>query len=206
MIDRKKKLKIIQSFLLILAILIIYLTYYDKQIDNEEEIISSAIKEKVKKQINTSESGVNEIFFNVEYNGLDLNGNRYILKSKEAYLDEKKEEIVYMSEVNAVFYFKDNTVLYISSDKGIYNNKTLNMNFDTNVKAEYLNSKLFAEKAEYSNTENYLSIYGDVRINDIKGNLIADKLFFDITKEQLDITSFNDDKINANVNLNEKRF
>ena len=111
-----------------------------------------------------------------------------------------------MSEVNAVFYFKDNTVLYISSDKGIYNNKTLNMNFDTNVKAEYLNSKLFAEKAEYSNTENYLSIYGDVRINDIKGNLIADKLFFDITKEQLDITSFNDDKINANVNLNEKRF
>ena len=206
MIDRKKKLKIIQSFLLILAILIIYLTYYDKQIDNEEEIISSAIKEKVKKQINTSESGVNEIFFNVEYNGLDLNGNRYILKSKEAYLDEKKEEIVYMSEVNAVFYFKDNTVLYISSDKGIYNNKTLNMNFDTNVKAEYLNSKLFAEKAEYSNTKNYLSIYGDVRINDIKGNLIADKLFFDITKEQLDITSFNDDKINANVNLNEKRF
>ena len=29
---------------------------------------------------------------------------------------------------------------------------------------------------------------------------------FDITKQKLDITSFNDGKINTNVNLNEKRF
>ena len=52
-----------------------------------------------------------------------------------------------------------------------------------------MDSKLFAEKANYSNTENYLSIYENVRINDIKGNLIADKLLFDINKQNLDITS-----------------
>ena len=87
-----------------------------------------------------------------------------------------------------------------------YNNKNFDMQFSENVKAEYLDSKLFAEKANYSNTENYLSIYENVRINDIKGNLIADKLLFDITSQKLDITSFSNGKINANVNLNEKRF
>ena len=36
---------------------------------------------------------------------------------------------------------------------GIYNNKTLDMIFEKNVKANYEESKLFAEKAEYSNSK-----------------------------------------------------
>lgn len=146
------------------------------------------------------------MFFNIEYTGLDLRGNRYLLKSKKARLDELKPEIVHMNTVHAIFYFKDNTILYIWSDKGVYNNKNFDMKFSNNVRAEYMDSKLFAEKANYSNTENYLSIYENVRINDIRGNLIADKLLFDIKKQNLAITSFNDGKINANVKLNEKRF
>ncbi len=205
MIDRKKKLRISQFFLLIFGILIIYLTYYNKKIE-EQPIVDQSIKEKIKKESSNSDLENNDIFFNIEYNGLDLNGNRYILKSEEAYLDKQKPEIVYMKVVHAIFYFKDETILYIWSDEGVYNNKTFDMNFTNNVKAEYLDSKLFAEKAEYSNSNNYLSIYENVRISDIKGNLIADKLLFDITKQKLDITSFNDGKINANVKLDEKRF
>ena len=96
--------------------------------------------------------------------------------------------------------------LYVWSENGIYNNKTLDMKFENNVRAKYEESELFAEKAEYSNTGSYLSIYNNVRINDIRGSLIADKLLFDIKKQKLDITSFNKGKINANVKLDEKRF
>tara|TARA_B100001564_G_scaffold358797_1_gene378436 strand:+ start:371 stop:994 length:624 start_codon:yes stop_codon:yes gene_type:complete len=207
MIDRKKKLRFVQLFLLIFSLLIIYLTYYNRSNDAQNEIISKSIKEKVEKQSQSKLSEVDsDVFFNIEYTGLDLNGNRYILKSEEAYLDETKPEVVYMKVVNAVFYFKDNTVLTIWSKKGIYNNKTLDMKFEDEVRAEYLESKLFAGKANYSNSENYLSIFENVKINDINGNLIADKLLFDISKQKLDITSFNNGKINANLNLNEKRF
>ena len=207
MINRKKKLRFIQLFLLIFSLLIIYLTYYNRSNDDKNEIISKSIKEKVTKQSQDKLSDTkNDVFFNIEYTGLDLNGNRYILKSKEAYLDESKPEVVYMSVVNAIFYFKDNTVLEIWSNKGIYNNKTFDMNFEDEVRAEYLESKLYAGKANYSNSENYLSIFENVKINDIKGNLIADKLLFDISKQKLDITSFNNGKINANLNLNEKGF
>ncbi len=207
MINRKKKLRFIQLFLLIFSLLIIYLTYYNRSNDDKNEIISKSIKEKVTKQSQDKLSDTkNDVFFNIEYTGLDLNGNRYILKSKEAYLDESKPEIVYMKVVNAIFYFKDNTVLEIWSNKGIYNNKTFDMNFEDEVRAEYLESKLYAGKANYSNSENYLSIFENVKINDIKGNLIADKLLFDISKQKLDITSFNNGKINANLNLNEKGF
>ncbi len=200
MIDRKKKLKIIQFFLLIFSLLIIYLTYYNKKINNTDLAESEAIKKTLK------DKDDDDLFFNIEYTGLDLRGNRYLLKSKKARLDELKPEIVHMNTVHAIFYFKDNTILYIWSDKGVYNNKNFDMKFSNNVRAEYMDSKLFAEKANYSNTENYLSIYENVRINDIRGNLIADKLLFDIKKQNLAITSFNDGKINANVKLNEKRF
>ena len=202
MIERKKKLRIIQFFLLVFALLIIYLTYYNKEISNTDLADSEQTKEALKDE----DKDDGDFFFNIEYTGLDLRGNRYLLKSKKARLDEVKPEIVYMDDVHATFYFKDNTILYIWSDKGIYNNKNFDMQFSENVKAEYLDSKLFAEKANYSNTENYLSIYENVRIDDIRGNLIADKLLFDIKKQNLAITSFNDGKINANIKLNEKRF
>ena len=45
-----------------------------------------------------------------------------------------------------------------------------------------------------------------LKINDPKGNLYADKLFFDIKNKNLNITSFKNSKINANIDLNEKRF
>ena len=135
-----------------------------------------------------------------------MTGNRYILKSEEAYNDSSNQELVNMKVVEAIFYFKDGTILNIWSDNGVYNNKNFDMQFSNNVKAEYMGGKLFAEKANYSNTENYLSIYENVRIDDKRGNLIADKLLFDINKQNLAITSFNDGKIEANVKLNEKRF
>ncbi len=200
MIERKKRIQIIQIVLFILGILIIYFTYYNKETKNIQQSNTKIINE------SKSDNEDEDVFFNIEYTGLDLNGNRYILKSKEARLDEQKSEIVYMKDVSAIFYFKDNTILYVWSDIGTYNNKNFDMKFDTNVRAEYMNSKLFAEKAHYSNSENFLSIYENVRIKDIRGNLIADKLLFDINKQNLAITSFNDGKINANVKLDEKRF
>ena len=205
MIERKKKLRFFQLTLLVFGILLIYLTYYNKEKNIKESSTFNSNSKKIKDQV-TDDENKKELFFNIEYSGLDLNGNRYLLKSSEAYRDKSNPTIINMKIVEAVFHFKDDTVLYVWAEKGIYNNKTLDLKFEINVKANYLDSELYAEKAEYSNTKNYLSIYENVRINDIQGNLIADKLLFDIKKQKLDITSFNDGKINANVRLNEKRF
>ena len=200
MIERKKKIKIIQISLLVLGSLILFLTYANKSNLPKEEIVSKEIQERIKNQ----KSSVNEnsdIFYNIEYSGLDLAGNRYILKSKEAFNEKENQEIVNMKFVEAFFYFKDNTVLEVKSDYGVYNNKTLNMKFKKNVRAIYEGSELFAQEAEYSNVESFLTITDQVRINDSKGTMFADKLLFDIKKQTLNIASFDDGKINANINL-----
>ena len=200
MIDRKKKLRIIQLVLLTLGLLIIFLTYVQNQRSLEDEIVSSEIQNKIKKQLE-NQSDEADSFYNIEYTGLDLAGNRYILKSEEASSNRENQEIVNMKFVEAKFYFKDDTVLRVKSDFGIYNNKTLDMNFKGNVIASYEGSQLFAQKAEYSNSKGYLIISDKVKINDKRGTMVADKLLFDIKKQTLNIASGNDDKINANLNL-----
>tara|TARA_Y100000768_G_C23966965_1_gene678345 strand:- start:1111 stop:1713 length:603 start_codon:yes stop_codon:yes gene_type:complete len=198
--DRKRKLRLTQLSLLILGLVIIFFTYANRQGLNDKQLVSKETQEKVKKQL-AQDDKKGDVFFNISYSGLDLAGNRYILKSKEARSDEKNQEIVIMKFVEAVFYFKDNTSLKVTSDDGIYNNKTLDMTFDGNVKASYEESELFAQRAEYSNTKSYLTILNNVKVKDSYGTMVADKLLFDIKKQKLNIASFNDGKINANIRL-----
>ena len=197
---RKKKLRIIQLSLLILGTLIIFFTYYDKDKDFKKKIISSEKQEEIKKQLQNTSSEV-DVFYNIEYSGLDMSGNRYILRSKEAFSNKTNQEVVTMKGVNAIFYFKDDTILNISSEKGVYNNKSLDMSFQKNIKANYEGSRLLAQKAEYSNSKNFLKISENVEIYDVKGNIKSDIIFFDLKRQTLKIDSFNNSKINANINL-----
>ena len=109
---RKRKLLVIQVFLIILSLIIIFYTYNLNTNRVNEEIISKSLQKKIEKNLNdNSQDG--DIFYNIEYSGIDLNGNRYILKSEEARNDSQNQNLVLMKEVTGVFYFKDNTVLDI---------------------------------------------------------------------------------------------
>ena len=198
---RKKKLRLIQALLLIAGCFVIFFTYAKKNDSEVEGIVSKETQKKIKQQISKNELENSDVFYNIEYTGIDLAGNRYILKSKEAYNTKTNQEVVNMKFVEAIFYFKNDTTLEVWSSKGTYNNKTLDMKFDGDVKAFYENSELYADKAEYSNSKSFLVITNNVRVKDTRGTMLADKLLFDIKKQKLNIASFKDSKINANMNL-----
>ena len=202
MTKRKKKLILIQLTLFILGLIIAYFTYYNKDKISNREIVRENIQKKITEELKKKD--LNEegnVFYNIEYSGFDLQGNRYVLQSEEAITNNINSELIQMKKIKAIFYFKDDSILYIWSDIGLYNNQTLDMEFEYNVRANYNNSKLFAEKAEYSNSKGFLTITKNVRINSSEGNLMADKLLFDIKNQNLNIASFNNNKINANIKL-----
>ena len=198
MIERKKKLRITQFILLISGLLIIFFTYINKEKFPSEQFINIETQEKIEKQLSNQEG---DVFFDIEYTGLDLAGNRYVLKSKEAITDKLNQERIKMKNVEAIFYFKDDTILKVWSEEGTYNNKTLDMIFKRNIKALYEGSELYAQRADFSNSNGYLTITEDVKVKDFRGTMVADKLLFDIKKQTLNIDSFNDSKINANIKL-----
>ena len=200
MIKRKKSLIIKQIILLIFGSMVLFVTFKEEKNSDSKKIISGLTEEKIKKQL-ARKSQNQDVFFNIEYSGIDLSGNRYILKSKEAFSNESQQEIVNLKFVEAIFYFKDETQLNIFSDSGKYNNQTLDMDFVGNVKATYEESKLYSQRASFSNTDSFLIISEEVLIDDNRGKINADKLLFDIKKKQLNITSVKNNKINANINL-----
>ena len=205
--NRRRKIKLAQICLFLLGIFIIYSTYYSEKSDFKKGIISEKTKKKIIKDIKESDSkGANNIFYNIKYSGIDLSGNRFILTSKEAITSEVNETIIDLKDVKATFYFKDDTVLYVTSKTGIYNNQTLDMKFENKVFMTYNDNWLKADDAEYSNSGNYLLIKNNVKVNSDMGNIRADKLFFDLKMQKLNIGSFENNNINANIKINEKRF
>ena len=192
--NRKKKLIIFQVLFFVIGLgVIIYTFNFNKE--KNKEIISINNLKKIDDKLIENQNLGEDVFLNIKYSGLDLAGNRYILLAKEAVTNKINEELIDMKFVEVTFYFKDDTILNVKSNSGLYNNRTLDMIFNDNVVAVYEDSRLTAQKADYSNSKSFLTISDNVIVNDSRGIIAADKLLFDI-KKNLDIISINN-KINV---------
>ena len=196
MTKRKKKILLIQSSIFFLAILLIYFTYYH----NNTKTGSKPSKEDVTAE---KKAGVKKnTFENIEYSGIDLNGNRYIVKSENAEFKIEKPELIDMKKVNANFYFKDGTELNVLSDYGTYNNKNFNITFRKNVKSTYNESYLYSDYLNYINTESTITIYGNITGESIQGDIAADKINIDISAKTLDVSMFDKEQIDLLIRNN----
>tara|TARA_B100001250_G_scaffold411689_1_gene440926 strand:+ start:785 stop:1387 length:603 start_codon:yes stop_codon:yes gene_type:complete len=195
--DRKKKILLIQILIFISAVLLLYFTYSNK---NGSLDSSKAIKPIENEPIQEgNDKKKSNRFENVEYKGVDLNGNRYVINSKIADFELEKPELINMDIMSAVFYFKDGTVLKVKGDYGSYNNKTKDMKFRDNIVAEYNENFLYADNLDYLNSKNLLNIYKNVKTKSNQGNIIADKLEFDISKQTLDISMFDENLVDVKL-------
>jgi len=192
---KPNKRLIFQMILLSIGIFIIFFTYFytDKQ-KSVKKTEQKKIMEEKKHPENTS------TFENIQYEGIDANGNKFIINSEYAEFKNDIPNIIHMEKILSRFFFKDGTVLKITSDFGVYDNITNDMEFEQNVKMYYLEKRLFAEKANFVNSENYLFVEGNIIAEGIEGDLSADKMDFDLTEKKLRISMYNQDKVNIRVN------
>ena len=189
MIKRRKKIILLQLVIFIVAAFLLYNTYRDKN-NATEEIVK--IKTKTDPDTNS--------FADVVYSGFDLNGNRYTLNASEANFKTKTPEFIDMKNVDANFYLKDDTLLKVISDSGLYNNKTLDMIFIDNVKATYLTSTLLSDRLDYSNTDGKLLASGNVRGESVeKGEFFADKVEYNLANKTLDFSMFGNKQVNVKL-------
>tara|TARA_B100000029_G_C17470607_1_gene921825 strand:+ start:555 stop:1154 length:600 start_codon:yes stop_codon:yes gene_type:complete len=194
--NRKKNILLIQILIFITAILLIYYTYGNKQKQHYQKVSSTITKEEEKDKQDKTQSNV---FTDVEYKGVDLQGNRYEIRSEKATFEVKKPELIDMKVMSAIFYFKDGTILKVRGDYGTYNNKNNNMKFRENIIVEYKDDLLFSDNLDFLSAEDSLTIYGNVRAESIKGTMAADKLKFDLLKQTLDISMFDDKRVNVKL-------
>jgi len=196
---RKKRVLIIQIIIFVVASFLIFITYYKKDDDlkskKSSDLIQSTTEAEKDKE---SDSNVNT-FKDIEYKGIDLNGNRYVIMSEIASFDINEPELINMKIMSAIFYFKDGTILRVKGDYGTYNNKTNDMEFRENIIAEYMDNLLHANNLDYFNTKNLLTIYGNVKTESIKGDIVADKVELDLSKQTVDMSMFGKGEVEVKI-------
>ena len=186
------KKKIFQLSLIFSGLIIIFFTYFF----NLEKKQTSDVSEESQIKVNEEflEEGINR-FENVEYKGTDNTGNKFTIGSQFAEFKKERPELINMENVECFFTFKDNTVLIISSNKGVYNNISNDMQFSDNVKMEYLENPIFSDRAIFNNYENQLLVAGNVKGDGPTTNLRADELDFDLKTKDLKISMYSEERV-----------
>ena len=189
MISRRKKIILVQVSIFLIATSLLYSTYRDKNKETQEVV---EIKSETDPNIN--------VFNDIEYSGFDLNGNRYTLKADVANFNTDTAEIINMEQVTANFYLKDDTILKVVSDKGFYNNVTLDMKFSNNVEATYLSNTIISDQLDYSNSKGKLLASGNVKGESVeKGEFIADNVEYEFKNKTLNFSMFGKKQVNIKI-------
>ncbi len=186
------KKKIFQLSLIFIGLIIIFFTYFFNLEKKQPSEVVTEIETKENEEF--LEEGVNR-FENVEYKGIDNTGNKFTIGSQFAEFKKEKPELIFMENVECFFTFKDNTMLLISSKKGIYNNISNDMQFSEDVKMDYLENTIFSDRANFNNYENQLLIAGNVRGDGPTTNLKADELDFDLNTKDLKISMYSEERV-----------
>ena len=197
MTSRKKRILTIQIIIFIIGSLLVFFTYYNKNNVSDLKKTSDLVEQ------NSSDTLENDqninTFENIEYKGIDFNGNRYVIMSEKASFDVNKPELIDMKIMSAIFYFKDGTILRVKGDYGTYNNKSNDMEFRENIIANYIDNNLYADNLDYLNSKNLLTIYGNVKTESIKGNISADNIEIDISKRTVDLSMFGNGEVKVKI-------
>ena len=187
--SRKKNLLLIQLTIFFVASAILYNTYSGKH--NETKTFVN---------MESKTNSDNNSFADIEYSGFDLTGNRYVLQAGLADFKTESPEIINMKKVVANFYLKNDTIITVVSDSGIYNNITLDMNFIGNVNANYLTHHLLSDSLAYSNSNAKLIATGNVRGESIeKGEFTADNVEYDLTDKTLNFSMTGSKQVNVKL-------
>ena len=191
-----KRKTLIQISLVFFGLLKIFFTYFYS--GNKNVSLDKVVEKEIEKDVIEKE-GFNT-FENITYEGKDSNNNDFTLNSEYAEFATNESNIIYMKNIICRFFFKDGTVLKIISDKGIYDNISNDMEFEENVEMYYLENKLFSDKANFVNSENYFIVQGNVIGEGPLGNVAADRLNVDLIQKKMKISMYNESKVNIKVN------
>ena len=184
----------IQSTLIVLFILII-LFFYNKYFISNNKINSQTKNYQNEENIKQNENRfikiddkksntideVNNLIKNLKYEIKLSDNSKYVINSdlsELTYIND--EEIIHMSNVEAIFLDKKNTALVIKADEAIFDSTTNNTNFKKNIKITYLDNSIFSEKADVSFIENSILIYENVLYRNLRGTIKTDNIKVDL--------------------------
>ena len=197
----KKEQKRIQTFLFIVGILLILMTYFYYPYKNK-----SLVEKNIQENVPPVSEGLTDnatSFESLEYKGLYDLDKTFIVKSEKANIKENEPDIVHMINMHVTLYLADGRVVNILSDKGTYNKANYDCFFEQNVRASDGGTKIFSDNLELLGDKSIVKIYNNVVVNYPTGSFLqADNVDYNFETKYFKVSMFDDKRIKMKV-LNE---
>ena len=176
----KKIIQLILVLFLIFIAVIFYIVYFSNTEKTKTPIINS--------QSQSNMDSKNNLIKNLKYD-VKLDGNnQYTITADLSEISYQNDiEIVNMQQVIAIFIDKTNDPLTITSNAAVYNNSNYNTNFIDNVKVNYNNNTILADKMDIDFSENLITIYENVNYEGLQGIITADYVKIDLITKKIQI-------------------
>ena len=185
----KKSLIQLSLLFFIFAIIIIF---YKSYFGNLSEVkIKNAITKNSNKDI--AKNGINQIG-KMSYISQDLEGNSYIVESDFGEYDQKKPDLILLTNVKATILTKNSEPIKIYSNKSLYNNLNYNTNFYDEVQIIYKDQTIFSNNFDLIFNEKTGTIYNNVIYKKLNTLLYADKIDIDLISKDSKIYMFDKSK------------
>jgi len=192
-------MKFFFQFVLIIIFFLILFFLYNKYFSNNKLITNKTISQDIE-MFNDSSNRISEtqnnktniinetnnLIKNLKYEIQLSNNRKYIINSDLSELTFiNKKEIIYMTNVMAVFIDKNNIALKIEAKKATFDSSTNNTKFRDNVNINYLDNYIFAEKVDLNFIENIILIHGNTLYKSPKGEINTDNIKIDLVNNNI---------------------
>ena len=130
----------------------------------------------------------------MSYSTTDEEGNKYSIFATEGMIDELKPNIINMKGVEAKIEILNQDIIYIYSDKAIFDNVNFNSKFTNNVRLIYLDHNLKGNKLNLDLDNKLVTLSDKVIYKNLNTKLIADYMIFDLILKNSEISMYDKSK------------
>jgi hypothetical protein len=177
--------KLLLQIFLISLTLIISVIFFNQTFKNEKDIL-------VKKE-NKIKLPEDNLIEGIKYFSKDIEGNTYLIESKNGTLDQDNPDVIYLVDVVAEINFDKNQKIEVTSNKAIYNVSNFDTEFTDNVKLTYDDNEISCKNITVKFSENYAILDGNLIFKNLLTSLYADRMEVDLTSRKTK-TSMNNNK------------
>ena len=191
----KTNRKLIQTFLVSLGFLIIFVTYLLYPKIEKNRLKGSVVENEqplIKDKDNENQGSK---FEELEFRGFYNFDNPFLIASEEAIIPPENSNIVYMTNIKITIEMNDGRTVIIVGDKGKYNKATYDCYLENNVIASDGETEILSDNLNLLSSKDSASIYNNVVVNNKNGQLKADKVDYNFESKYYKISMFRDERV-----------
>ncbi len=191
----KTNRKLIQTFLVSLGFLIIFVTYLLYPKIEKNRLKGSVVENEqplIKDKDNENQGSK---FEELEFRGFYNFDNPFLIASEEAIISPENSNIVYMTNIKITIEMNDGRTVIILGDNGKYNKATYDCYLENNVIASDGETEILSDNLNLLSSKDSASIYNNVVVNNKNGQLKADKVDYNFESKYYKISMFRDKRV-----------